>query len=60
MENNDKKLSVENLEVKDGKVIISSEELVQAMVNNDLQLTCDEEAAAINICGWPCGGGVPS
>lgn len=45
-----------NYEVKDGKVVITSEELANAIQNEGLDIFVDEEAAGINESIAPVDG----
>lgn len=65
MDVKNKKLSLEDVKVEDGKVIISSEELANAIQEQKMNLEGNEEAGmkqdemepGLQIgCGWPCSG----
>lgn len=43
-------VAAENIEVIDGKVVISSEELAAAYQNQEIDLMAEESAEDINFC----------
>lgn len=50
-------LNNEILKIEEGKVIIESPEIAQAIINNQLELFIDEEQNSIfGNCLWSCSG----